>query len=42
MRFGEGNKSGTHIDGSEKRSNVKNKKVSGKIGEYIDYEEIDK
>ena len=42
MRFGEEKKSGTHIDGSEKRSNVKNKKVSRKIGEYVDYEEIDK
>ena len=41
MRYGEEETSSTQKSGPEK-NNVTNKKVSKKIGEYVDYEEIDR
>lgn len=29
------------VDGPEKKDEIKNKKVSKKIGEYVDYEELE-
>jgi hypothetical protein len=42
MRFGEGEKSSSHGSGPENKSTAGSKGVSKKIGEYIDYEEVDK
>jgi large-conductance mechanosensitive channel len=42
MRFGEKNEPSSHISEQEKKSKVNSQVVSKKIGEYIDYEEVDK
>jgi hypothetical protein len=42
IRFGKDEEPATRMSESEKKNKINNKGVSKKIGEYIDYEEIDK
>jgi hypothetical protein len=42
IRYGEGEVPSTHSHGPDKNSKVVSKKVSKGIGEYVDYEEVDK
>jgi large-conductance mechanosensitive channel len=41
-KLGETDQSATHKSGPESSNNINTKGVSKKIGEYIDYEEVDK
>lgn len=42
LRLGKSDKPDSHIPGQEKSGKVADKKISKKIGEYIDYEEVNK
>jgi hypothetical protein len=42
MRFGDNGEASVRRSEPEKKSNLDSKRVSKKIGEYIDYEEVDK
>jgi large-conductance mechanosensitive channel len=42
IRHGEEARHETRVNGPEKKSNIINKKVSKEVGEYVDYEEVDK
>ena len=42
IKIGEGGKNSTRMSKPENKSGINNKKISKKVGEYIDYEEIDK
>ena len=42
MRYGEEEKQDTRMTEPEKSSKISSKGVSKEIGEYIDYEEVDK
>jgi hypothetical protein len=42
IRKGEQSGTSKHMKGSDNKSKVSEKKISKKVGEYIDYEELDK
>lgn len=42
IRKGEQSGASKHMKGSDKKGKVSEKKISKKVGEYIDYEELDK
>ena len=42
MQFGEGKESSFRGAEPDKKDDASNKKVSKEIGEYVDYEEVDK